>query len=114
MGGAQSVVGDDSHLDVAVAAGDELLNHTGCRPRRVPAERGPSAAWRAGGCRMAGMKLRPLIWGLLLAAAAFSLARALATHDGVGVIEYVVGVALVVVLAAAAFRAGRRAVRPPA
>jgi hypothetical protein len=59
------------------------------------------------------VKLRPLIWGLLLAAAAFSLARALVTHDGVGRIEYGVGVALVVVLAAAAVRAGRRAVRRP-
>jgi hypothetical protein len=60
------------------------------------------------------MKLRPLIWGLLLAAAAFSLAKALVTHHGVGPIEYVVGVVLVVALAAAAFRAGRRAVRPSA
>jgi hypothetical protein len=58
------------------------------------------------------MKLRPLIWGFLLAAAAFSLARALVTHDGVGPIEYLVGVALVALLAAAALRAGRRAVRP--
>ena len=58
------------------------------------------------------MKLRPLIWGLLLAAAAFSLAQALVTHDGVGPIEYVIGVALVVLLAAAALRAGRRAVHP--
>lgn len=58
------------------------------------------------------MKLRPLIWGLLLAAAAFSLARALVTHSGVGPLEYVVGVALVVLLAAAALRAGRRVVRP--
>ena len=56
------------------------------------------------------MKLRPLIWGLLLAAAAFSLGRALVTHDGVGPFEYLVGIALVVVLAAAAVRAGRRAV----
>lgn len=55
------------------------------------------------------MKLRPLIWGLLLVAAAVSLARALATHDGVGSIEYVVGIALVALLAVAAVRAGRRA-----
>jgi hypothetical protein len=60
------------------------------------------------------MKLRPLIWGLLLAAAAFSLARALVTHDGVGPIEYLVGVVVVVLLGTAAFRAGRRAVRPSA
>jgi membrane protein DedA with SNARE-associated domain len=57
------------------------------------------------------MKLRPLIWALLLAAAAFSMGRALVTHDGVGAIEYLVGIALVVLLAVAAFRAGRRAVR---
>lgn len=56
------------------------------------------------------MKLRPLIWGLLLAAAAFSLARALVTHDGVGPIEYVVGIALVALLAVGAFRAGSRSI----
>jgi membrane protein DedA with SNARE-associated domain len=58
------------------------------------------------------MKLRPLIWAGLLVAMAFSLARALVTHDGVGPLEYIVGIAVVVVLAAAALRAGRRAVRP--
>jgi len=58
------------------------------------------------------MKLRPLIWAGLLVAMAFSLARALATQDGVGPLEYIVGIALVVVLAGAALRAGRRAVRP--
>jgi membrane protein DedA with SNARE-associated domain len=58
------------------------------------------------------MKLRPLIWGLLLAAAAFSLGRALVTHDGVGVLEYVVGIALVALLGIGALRAGRRAIHP--
>jgi hypothetical protein len=58
------------------------------------------------------MKVRPLIWAGLLAAVAFSLARALVTHDGVGPLEYIVGIALVVVLAGAALRAGRRAVGP--
>ena len=58
------------------------------------------------------MKLRPLIWAGLLVAAGFSLARALVTHDGVGPVEYLVGVALVALLVGAAFRAGRRAVRP--
>jgi hypothetical protein len=58
------------------------------------------------------MKLRPLIWAGFLVAMAFSLARALATQDGVGPLEYIVGIALVVVLAGAALRAGRRAVRP--
>ena len=57
------------------------------------------------------MKLRPLIWGLL-AAAAFSLGRALVTHDGVGVLEYVVGIALVALLGIGALRAGRRAIHP--
>ena len=58
------------------------------------------------------MKLRPLIWALLLAAAALSLGRALATHDGVGLLEYVVGIALVVLLGLGALRAGRRAIHP--
>jgi len=58
------------------------------------------------------MNLRPLIWALLLAAAAFSLGRALATHDGVGVLEYVVGIALVALLGIGALRAGRRAIHP--
>lgn len=56
------------------------------------------------------MRLRPLIWGLLLAVAAYSLGRALVTRDGVGPFEYVVGVVLVALLAVAAFRAGRRAI----
>ena len=56
------------------------------------------------------MKLRPLIWAGILAAVTFSLGRALVTHDGVGPLEYLVGIALVVLLAGAAFRAGRRAV----
>jgi hypothetical protein len=58
------------------------------------------------------MKLRRLILPSLLAAAAFSLARALVTHDGVGPLEYVVGVALVALLAVAALSAGRRAIHP--
>jgi hypothetical protein len=56
------------------------------------------------------VKLRPLIWAGLLAVAAFSLGKALVTHDGVGPFEYVVGIVLVVLLAGGAFRAGRRAV----
>ena len=66
------------------------------------------------------MRLRPLIWAGILAAVTFSLGRALVTHDGVerriwrrlayGQLEYLVGIALVVLLAGAAFRAGRRAV----
>jgi hypothetical protein len=56
------------------------------------------------------MKLRPLIWAGILAVVTFSLGRALVTHDGIGPLEYLVGIALVVLLAGAAFRAGRRAV----
>jgi hypothetical protein len=56
------------------------------------------------------MKLRPLIWAGILAAVAFSVGRALVTHDGVGALEYVVGIALVVLLAGAALSAARRAV----
>jgi hypothetical protein len=56
------------------------------------------------------VRLRPLILGLLFAAAAFSMGRALVTHDGVGVLEYVLGTALVVLLGIAAFRQGRRAI----
>ena len=56
------------------------------------------------------MKLRPLIWAGILAAVTLSLGRALVTHDGIGPLEYLVGIALVVLLAGAAFRAGRRAV----
>jgi len=56
------------------------------------------------------MRLRPLIWAGILAAVTLSLGRALVTHDGVGPLEYLVGIALVVPLAGAAFRAGRRAV----
>ena len=58
------------------------------------------------------MRLRPLIWALLLAAAALSLGRALVVHDGVGLVEYVVGVALVVLLGVGSLRAGRRAIHP--
>ena len=56
------------------------------------------------------MRLRPLIVGLLLATAAFALGRALVTHDGVGLLEYVVGIVLVGLLGIAAFRQGRRAI----
>jgi hypothetical protein len=56
------------------------------------------------------VKLRPLIWAGILAAVAFSVGPALVTHDGVGALEYVVGIALVVLLAGAALSAARRAV----
>jgi hypothetical protein len=56
------------------------------------------------------MRLRPLLWMLLVACAAISLARALLTTDGVGPFEYLVGIVLVAALALAAVRAARRAV----
>ena len=65
---------------------------------------------RAPAGKIAPMRFRPLIWGLLLVAAAFSLSQTLVIRHGVGPIEYVVGVVLVVLLAVGAFRAGRRAV----
>jgi hypothetical protein len=55
------------------------------------------------------MRIRSAVWAALLAAAALSLGRALVTHDGVGPIEYAVGIALVVLLCLTAVRALRRA-----
>jgi hypothetical protein len=56
------------------------------------------------------MRFRSLFLGILVAYAAFSLSRALVTTDGVGPIEYVIGIALVAVLVVTALRATRRAV----
>ena len=50
------------------------------------------------------------MWAVLLAAAALSLGRALATRDGVGPVEYAVGIVLVVLLCLSTARALRRAV----
>jgi hypothetical protein len=61
-------------------------------------------------CTIATVKLRPLLLGLLFAALAFSVGRALVTHDGVGAVEYVVGIALVALLGVAAIFEGRRAI----
>jgi hypothetical protein len=58
------------------------------------------------------MRLRPLVWGGLLAAMAFSLSRALVTREGVGPIEYIIGVALVACLAVGAVRAALGALAP--
>jgi hypothetical protein len=60
------------------------------------------------------MRLRSLIFAALLAAAALSLGRALATRDGVGPLEYVVGIALLLLLCVSTARAVRRGVRPRA
>jgi hypothetical protein len=59
------------------------------------------------------MRFRSLVFGILVAYAAFSLSRALVTTDGVGPIEYVVGIALVAVLILTALRATRRAIHQP-
>jgi hypothetical protein len=59
------------------------------------------------------MKVRPLILALLLAGAALALARTLVTQDGVGALEYVVGIALLMALGVGAFRAARRAIGAP-
>jgi hypothetical protein len=57
------------------------------------------------------MRLRSLLAAGLLAAAAWSLGRALATRDGVGPIEYAVGIVLVLLLCVSTARAVRRGVR---
>jgi hypothetical protein len=56
------------------------------------------------------MRFRSLFFGILVAYAAVSLGRALVTTDGVGPIEYVIGIALVAVLVVTALRATRRAI----
>jgi hypothetical protein len=55
------------------------------------------------------MNLRALLMVGLLIAAAFALSRALITHDGVGAVEWVVGVAIVVGLLLLAAQTSRRA-----
>jgi hypothetical protein len=57
------------------------------------------------------MRLFPLAAAVLLTVAAISLARAVVTREGVGTLEFVVSVVVVVVLVGAALRAGRRAWR---
>ena len=58
------------------------------------------------------MNLRVLVLAVILVAAAFVLSRALVTHDGVGAIEWIAGI--VIVLAALLMLAtseSRRAIR---
>ncbi len=55
------------------------------------------------------MRIPTLFGAGVLVAAAFALSRALVMHDGVGVVEYVVGIAAVLVLLLAALRISRRA-----
>jgi hypothetical protein len=47
----------------------------------------------------------------LLAAIGFTLARALITHHGVGIVEYFVGAGLLALLALSVFRSARRAIQ---
>jgi hypothetical protein len=56
------------------------------------------------------MRFRSLLLAILVAYAAVSLSRALVTTNGVGLIEYVIGIALTVVLVVTALRATRRAI----
>jgi hypothetical protein len=58
--------------------------------------------------------LRPLILAGLTFVAAFSLASELAIRDGVGALEYAVGIALVAGLLLVTYRLARRAFRRPA
>jgi hypothetical protein len=55
------------------------------------------------------MNLRTLVVVGVLVAAAFALSSALVTHDGVGPIEWVVGIAVVVGLLLLAAQKSRRA-----
>jgi hypothetical protein len=57
------------------------------------------------------MKFWPMVCTVAVAALAFSLARALATHDGVGPFEYATGIVLVALLAFGTLRVARHAVR---
>jgi hypothetical protein len=55
------------------------------------------------------MNLRTLVVVGVLIAAAFALSSALVTHDGVGVIEWIVGIVIVVGLLLLAAQKSRRA-----
>jgi uncharacterized membrane protein (UPF0136 family) len=57
------------------------------------------------------VNVRTILLAGLLVAAAFALASALITHDGVGAIEYIVGIAVVVGLVFFALRLTLRARR---
>jgi hypothetical protein len=57
------------------------------------------------------VRIRTLFVVGVLVAAAFALSSALVRHDGVGVFEYITGIAAVLVLLLGALRISRRAVR---
>jgi hypothetical protein len=57
------------------------------------------------------MRLLPLSAAVLLFAASAALARAVVTRDGLGLLEYVVSVLLILLLVRSAFHAARHARR---
>jgi hypothetical protein len=57
------------------------------------------------------MNFRRLLPPVLLLTLAFAIGRAVATRDGVGVVEYAIGIALIVVLLLGAIRMSRHAIR---
>jgi hypothetical protein len=57
------------------------------------------------------MRLRPLIFVIVLVAMAATVARAAVTRDGVGAFEYITVAAIIAVLLLCAFRLSRRALR---
>ena len=57
------------------------------------------------------MNLRVLVLAVILVAAAFVLSRALVTHDGVGAIEWIAGIVIVLALLMLATSESRRAIR---
>ena len=57
------------------------------------------------------MNLRVLVLAVILVAAAFVLSRALVTHDGLGAIEWIAGIIIVLALLTLATSKSRRALR---
>lgn len=57
------------------------------------------------------MRLVPFVKALLVAGLGVSVARALLTHDGVGMLEWVVGVGIVAALCASALYFARQSFR---
>jgi hypothetical protein len=57
------------------------------------------------------MRLMPFLKALLVAGLGFSVASALLTHQGVGVVEWLVGVGAVAALTASAVHFARQSIR---
>ena len=57
------------------------------------------------------MSFRRLLPPILLLTLALAIGRAVATHDGVGVVEYATGIVLIVLLLLGAIRLSRHAIR---